>query len=116
MSAHILQVAYDTALMETRALMLKSKGYRVTSVCGNREAMSLGAERLAEFDAAVIGFSSTRPNRQQMVRWFKDNRSSLRVVVLQFDSFEKFPAADFVSPSEDPAAWLSTVTQCLNLR
>jgi DNA-binding NtrC family response regulator len=116
MSAHILQVAYDTSLMETRALMLKSKGYKVTSVCGNQQAMSLGADRLGEFDAAVIGFSSTQPNRQQMVQWFKANRSNLRVVVLQFDCFEKFPEADFVSPSEDPAEWLGTVAQCVTCR
>jgi len=116
MSAHILQVAYDTALMQTRALMLESRGYRVTSVCGNRQAMALGPGGLADFDAAVIGFSSTHPDRQQMVKWFKANRSSLRVVVLQFDTFEKFPDADFVSPSEDPAAWLGTVALCVESR
>jgi hypothetical protein len=116
MSAHILQVAYDQALLETRALMLQSRGYKVTSVCGNQQAMALGADGLADFDAAVIGFSSTRPNREQMVRWFKANRSDLRVVVLRFDSFEKFPDADFVSPSEDPAEWLGTVAKCVKPR
>lgn len=116
MSAHILQVAYDSALMQTRALMLQSKGYKVTSVYGNQQAMSLGPDRLADFDVAVIGFSSTRPDRQQMVDWFKANRSNLRVIVLQFDSFEKFPGADAVSPSEDPAEWLSTVAQCVKSR
>ena len=47
MAAHLLQVAYYPALLNTRSEMLKNAGYRVTSVLGNEEAMALPASVIA---------------------------------------------------------------------
>ena len=113
MSTHILHVAYDQGLLETRTLMLKSRGDRLTSLRGNQAAMSLSPESLAQFDAAVIGFSSTHAVRSTLLQWFKSNSPSLPVIVLQFHHFEKFPQADCVTLSEDPVAWLNAVDHCV---
>jgi DNA-binding NtrC family response regulator len=116
MSVHILQVAYDQGLLETRALMLKSRGYEVTSVRGNQQAMMLTPEKLAQFDAVLIGFSSTFIARSAILEWFKLKSPQLPVVVLQFHTFEKFPQADCCSLSEEPSAWLDAVADCLAAR
>lgn len=113
MSVRILQVAYDQGLLETRALMLKAKGYEVTSVRGNQQAMLLTSDSLAKFDAALIGFSSTFMVRSAMLAWFKSKLPQLPVIVLQFHTFEKFPQADCCSLSEDPSIWLDAVANCI---
>ena len=58
MAAHILQVAYYPNLQETRALMLKSAGYEVTSVLGNDQARGLDQALIAAADLIVVGFSA----------------------------------------------------------
>lgn len=115
MSIHILHVAYDRALLETRDLMLKSRGYAVTSALGNQQAMALSAEELARYDAVVIGFSSTHAVRSAAVQWFKAKSPELPVVILQVHDFEKFPQADCATPSEDPTVWLQAVAQCVGV-
>lgn len=67
MNARVLHIAYDAGLLETRSLMLKSRGYQVTSALGNRQAMALKPEELECFDVAVIGFSSTHAARTEIV-------------------------------------------------
>ena|SRR5690242_5545132 len=112
MSVRILHVAYDRGLLETRDLMLKARGYAVTSALGNQQAMAFSADDLTRFDAAVIGFSSTHATRSAMLHWFKSKRPELSVVVLQSHQFEKFPQADCVNTPEDPAVWLAGVAHC----
>lgn len=116
MSARILHIAYDAGLLETRALMLKARGYRVTSALGNKQAMTITSEELASFDVAVIGFSSTHAMRSELLAWFKSKSARLPVVVLQFHDFERFPLADCATLSEDPNVWLDAVAQCARSR
>ena len=56
--ANILQVAYYQGLLITRARMLESRGYHVTSVLGNDKAFGLDAAVIAAADLIVIGFSA----------------------------------------------------------
>jgi DNA-binding NtrC family response regulator len=113
MAANILQIAYYLTLRETRAQMLQAAGYRVTSVLGNDEAMRLDKTVIASSDLVVIGFSALHSIRTVMVQWLKARYPDTAVVVLQFHSWEKFPEADAVALSEDPAAWLATIATLL---
>ena len=111
MRAHILHVAYDRALLETRHLMLKARGYNVTSALGNEQVMAMTPDDLAGFQVAVIGFSSTHAARSTLVKWFKAQSPQLPVVVLQFHEYERFPLAECTTLSEEPALWLDAVDQ-----
>src|SRR6267154_5156800 len=114
MAAHILQVAYYPTLQETRALMLKSAGYEVTSVIGNDKARGLDGAVIATADLIVVGFSASHSVRTAVVLWFKAYFPKIPVVALQSNRWEKFPEADVSTFSEDPTFWLAEVASILN--
>ena len=114
--ANILQVAYYRGPLVTRARMLESRGYHVTPVLGNDEALGLDAAVIAAFDSIVIGFSAPHPVRAAMIHWFKQHYPNIPVVALQFHSAESFPEADGGTVSDDPEVWLAvtpTRNDCL---
>ena len=113
MASHILQVAYYPALSETRALMLESAGYHVTTVLGNNEAMGLDAALIATVGLVVVGFSAPHSIRAEMALWFKVHYPKIPVVVLKFQSWENFPEADAATLSEDPMVWVAMVAKTL---
>jgi DNA-binding NtrC family response regulator len=112
-SHHILQVAYYGSLLTTRQAMLEHSGYQVTSVLGNEKALRLTADQMSSFDLIVVGFSAKQGERASAVRVFKQRNPGIPVVVLQANSSERFPEADAVTVSEDPAIWLAAVGGCL---
>ena len=111
--ANILQVAYYRGPLVTRARMLESRGYHVTSVLVNDEALGLDAAVIAAADSIVIGFSAPHPVRAAMIRWFKQFYPNIPVVALQFHSAESFPEADSGTVSDDPEVWLAAVASTL---
>ena len=113
MPAHILQVAYYDTLKEIRAEILKDVGYEVTSVLGNDNAMALSGVVIAAADLVVVGFSASHSIRAAMVHWFKAQYPKIPVVVLRFNSWEKFPEAEVSTLSEDPTIWLAEVATIL---
>jgi hypothetical protein len=113
MSAHVLQVAYYPNLQETRALMLKSAGYQVTSVLGNDNAKGLDAAVIAAANVIVVGFSTSHSIRAAMVRWFKTHYPKTPILVLQSSRWEQFPEADLSTFSENPNTWLAEIAAIL---
>lgn len=93
--------------------MLREAGYRVTSVLGNDEARKLSDEVIASADLVVLGFSAPYSVRGSMVHWLKAHHTDVAVLVLQSNSWEKFPEADAVSLCEDPTVWLAAVASIL---
>jgi DNA-binding NtrC family response regulator len=111
---HILQIAYYDGLLSTRAFLLESWGYRVTSVCGNENAMkALDEALLSSVDLCLIGFCAPLSQRTAMLHWLKRTCPRIPVVVLQSHSAEQFPAADGVTMSEDPELWRTIIAQGL---
>ena len=108
----VLQVAYYDSLLKTRAALLETRGYEVTSALGNAEAMALGAPALSSVDLVVIGFSSRHDTRAAMFRWFKERLPHVPVLMLLSDPAERFPEASHVAPSQ-PVEWLEVVARCL---
>jgi len=111
--ANILQVAYYQGLLSTRARMLESRGYHVTSVLGNDKAFGLDAAVIAAADLIVIGFSAPYPVRAAMIHWFKQQYPNIPVVALRFHSAESFAEADGGNVSDDPDVWLVAVASTL---
>src|SRR5258708_23502113 len=91
--ANILQVAYYQGLLITRARMLESRGYHVTSALGNDKAFGLDAAVIAAADLIVIGFSATYPVRAAMIHWFKPRYPNIPVVALRFLTAQSFPVS-----------------------
>src|SRR5260370_38221606 len=89
--ANILEVAYYQGLLITRARMLESRGYHVTSVLGNDKAFGLDADVIAAADLIVIGFSAPYPVRAGIITWFKHQIPIFPVVARQFHSAWSFP-------------------------
>jgi DNA-binding NtrC family response regulator len=114
MSFSVLQVAYYSTLMETREAMLKQDGYKVMSVLGNDQGMTIS--RNGSFDVVVVGFSASLAERTQMVRWLKQHLPDVPVIVLLRHSMESFPDADLATFSEDPKVWLAAVRQACKSR
>lgn len=100
MAASILQIAYDSALLQVRQMMLEQNGYKVVSELGNQDG--IGRARFGEFDAIVIGFCATLRIRQEAVRLLRQICPDVPMVVLQAHSYERFPDADFATLTEDP--------------
>jgi hypothetical protein len=113
MAAHILQIAYYATLQETRALMLKSAGYEVTSVLGNDNAKRLDRSVIAAADLILVGFSAPHSVRTAIVLWFKAHYPKIPLVALQSSRWEEFPEADLSIFSEDPTIWLAKVASIL---
>ena len=113
MRPHVLQVAYDQGLLQTRALMLQRSGYNVTSVLGNAKAIATPPAVLSSVKLIIIGFSESHTIRSGALHWFKQNHPEIPVIVLKFDGYEKFPEADAVTLSEDPSVWLQAVATWL---
>src|SRR5205085_11012760 len=105
------QVAYYPNLLKTRALVLESAGYQVTSVLGNDEAMKLDALTIATLSLAVGGFSAPQSVRREMVLWFKARYPKIPVVALLMSAWERFPEADVATQSEDPKVWMKLVAK-----
>jgi DNA-binding NtrC family response regulator len=113
MAPHILQVAYYPSLRDIRARMLRAAGYEVTSVSGNQEAMMLDNATMATVNLAVVGFASEHSVREEMVHWLKVRQPNIRVVVLQFSDWEKFPEADAAILAADPHLLMTTIASML---
>jgi hypothetical protein len=106
----ILQIGYDTTLLQTRALLLRRQGYRVISAMGNGTAFSAAAtERV---DLVLIGHSAPVGIRENAVIHFKDHFPSLPVIALRPDSFHcGLQNADYNADADEPDDWLNTVAQ-----
>jgi DNA-binding NtrC family response regulator len=113
MAKHVLQVAYYPTLLETRARMLESAGYHVTSVLGNHEAMKLDRAVITSVDLFVVGFSCPHIVRTAMVQWFKEHYPKIPIVALRLHPWETFPEAAAATLSEDPADWIAIISQTL---
>jgi hypothetical protein len=116
MAAHILHIAYYPNLQATQALLLKSAGYEVTSVLGNKNARALDAAVIAAADLIVLGFCAPHSVRTEMVLWFKAHYPKIRVIALKSNRWETFPEADVSSFSEDPNNLLTVVGKTLKTR
>ena len=106
----ILQVGYDKLLLQTRALLLGRRGYRVISALGNGSGFALAnAERI---DLVLIGYSAPTGIRENAANHFKDHFPQIPVVALCSNSSQAGLAyADYSSSVDDAEEWLNIIAK-----
>ncbi|HLK34295.1 MAG TPA: hypothetical protein VKT29_14470 [Terriglobales bacterium] len=106
----ILSVSYDVSLLNSRQLLLESKGYEVVSVAKFDEALRQ-CERDARFDVFILGHSIPRGQKDTLVMAFRAH-SSAPVIGLTRRGEDPTPLAD-VQTDPDPAQLLSAIANIL---
>lgn len=107
----VLSIAWDPALLETRRLLLETRGFRVTSASNAKEAVALC--RQSEFDIIILGDMGPRSDRQAVLRELR-RACDAPVLSLRPPAAAGLKDADHeFSPGDGPAAFLERVEQTL---
>jgi hypothetical protein len=105
---HVFQIAYDEMLLVTRELLLKDRGYEVTSVLGNEDARrALAMDQI--YRLFIVGRDAPRETREAMVRWLKEHFPNIKVLALNPPYQDQLPGADFNLILNGPDEWLAVV-------
>ena len=100
----ILQVSNDKSLLFTREMLLRERGYDVTSALGVSEGLK---QCTAKFDLLIVGHSMPYEEKRTLVTAFRARNSS-PVLALHRENEGKLDGADFEVPP-DPQVVLSAV-------
>jgi hypothetical protein len=105
----VFQIAYDEMLLVSRAELLKSRGYEVSSALGND-----GAKRILDtrqrYRIFIVGHAAPKETREDMVRWLKANFPNTKILVVNPPSATILAGADYNVVLNGPEEWLSIVT------
>jgi hypothetical protein len=104
----VLQIAYDEMLLITRARLLKSRGYEVTSVLGNDDAKR-ALDKGRTYRLIIVGHASPRETRQAMIQWLKTTFPGTKVLALNPPHQTSLAEADYNVALNGPEEWLSIV-------
>jgi hypothetical protein len=111
-SRRIFQVAYDQALLFTRAELLKSRGYLVESVFGNDEAKRY-LDGASGFDLFIIGHAADRRTREEMAEWLRERFPAVRILALNPPHHPELANADYNIRQNGPEVWLDLLSSKL---
>jgi hypothetical protein len=92
MSNRIFQIAYDQMLLLTRAELLRSRGYEVSSVLGNEAAMRALNYRQTYRRLFIVGHDAPT---ETGVRWLKANFPETKILALNPPYHANLSGADF---------------------
>jgi hypothetical protein len=104
---HIFQVAYCEEHFLARAVLLRRRGYSVTSVIGNEAAKALLAALPAE-DLLIIGHAAPEQTRLDMVLWLQAYYPKTCILALNPPN-ERLGTWQFNAVHDRPQAWLSWI-------
>ncbi|HEU5234124.1 MAG TPA: hypothetical protein VFU50_14770 [Terriglobales bacterium] len=110
---HVLSVSYNESLLHTRELLLRSRGYKVTSGLGFTNAVA--ACKAARFDLFILGHSIPRTDKAELIRTFRKYCPAPVVSLLRPDETLEDEADGHVSP-HDPKALLDRIDEILEDR
>ena len=111
-SRRVFQIAYDQALLFTRAELLKSRGYVVESAFGNEEAKRHLAGG-SGFDLFIIGHAADSRTREEMANWIRERFHGVRILALNPPYQPELANADFNIRQNGPEAWLELLSNKL---
>jgi DNA-binding response OmpR family regulator len=66
---HILSVSYDEALLNSRQMVLESRGYRVTSAWGFQ--LAFHACKSGKYDLFILGHSIPATDKEALIQEFR---------------------------------------------
>jgi hypothetical protein len=104
----VFQIAYDETLLVSRAELLKSRGYEVSSVLGNDAAKRILDTR-DRYRIFIVGHGAPKETREEMVRWLKSNFPNTKILVVNPPSSAILAGADYNVVLNGPEEWLSIV-------
>jgi hypothetical protein len=105
----VFQVAYDQALMTTRAMLLKQYGCEVTSVLGNTIAKDLLSSG-GDYDLFIVGHAAAEEDRREMIIWLKKNYANAKILALNPPHSPLLADADFNVTLNGPEKWLAVIS------
>ncbi|HEY6273539.1 MAG TPA: hypothetical protein VIX19_16285 [Terriglobales bacterium] len=113
MPRHILSVAYDKALLDTRAAILEARGYQVTSALGFSESIDQ-CER-GGFDLFLVGHSIPQVEIEKMIAVLRNNcRCPVLLLLAPFEPIANAAEhAEQVVVSTEPDELLEAVAKTL---
>lgn len=110
---HVLSVSYNKALLRTRELLLRRRGYNVTSEFGFTTAVE--ACKAARFDLFILGHSIPRTDKSELIKTFRRYCSAPVLLLLRQGESVEAGADGSVSP-DDPELLLDRIDQMLSPR
>lgn len=113
MSQRILSISYDDTLLQTRELMLKMRGYHVTSTYGF--TASLEQCRKTDWHLLVMGHSIPERDKQALMTEFQKNSSAPVLALHRMGEGQLEGAAQTITP-DHPELLLEAVDRILGGR
>jgi DNA-binding response OmpR family regulator len=104
----IFQIAYTQSLLFTRAELLKTRGYEVTSVCGNDAAKRV-LDRSQNYSLFLVGHDAPRESKEEMVRWLRENFPETKLLALNAPHQEHLTGVDVNVVMNGAEEWLAAV-------
>lgn len=101
----IFQVAYDEALLVTRAELLKSRGYLVKSALGNEEAKEM-LSNASGYHLFIVGHAAANQTREEMAAWLRQKFPAARILALNPPYHSELASADYNVRQNGPEVWL----------
>jgi hypothetical protein len=112
-AARVFQVAYDESLMVTRAELLKSRGYTVSSALGN-EAARQALSRSAEYDLFIVGHAAELRAREEIAEWIRKNFPRAKILALNPPYHPHLHQADYNVQQDGPESWLAILQRAFD--
>ena len=107
----VLNLGYDSALLETRSIMLKNAGLRVCSVAS--AAAALHAVSSQAFDVIILCHTVPERQRREVMEAARKRRPGVRTVVLYKVTRAEAEGADVAVDSHDEPGSLVAAVQGL---
>lgn len=107
----VFQIAYDEELGLRRAELLRSRGFGVISVIGNKAAKVL-LSSIQRYDLFIVGHAAPEETRRELVEWLKAKYPGVKVLVLNPPN-QQVVAADYNVRQNGPENWLPIVLRQL---
>ena len=108
----VFQIAYDQALLFTRAELLKTRGYVIESALGNDDARRHLAGG-SGFDLFIIGHAADRRTREEMADWLRERFPAVRILALNPPHQPELANADYNIRQDGPEVWLELLSNKL---
>lgn len=110
---HVLSVSYNKALLRTRELLLRRRGYNVTSCFGFANAIA--ACKATKFDLFILGHSIPSSDKLELIKTFRRYCPAPVLSLLRKGESVEAEADSYVSP-ESPEVLLDRVDELLRSR
>lgn len=108
---HVVCVSWIPVLAETRELLLKEAGWRVTTILGAEQTNKL--RNLSQADLLVLAHSVPRVEKQSVLELFR-RKCKAPILSLLGPNQKKLPEADFAVEAMNPADFIRVVRQILS--